>query len=297
MVTIPAPRTAPAPIQSGIYGSGPGARTKPGGTQVPPYSNPNPRPSQIDYATPSIYQTNAPYKPNSVSQPGQTTPGPYSNPASPTSIAPITPQISQVTQTPAAPVQPLTANATGQFSLAAGTSPFNIAQNAQSPTTTGTAGKQPKPKPAPKKKAPAKHKASSLDKYLGKDSDYQNTVRDLTRALADFRARQGVEKTRAGTEYGYAQRTMGNQSKQDLSDIQNDAAARGIVTSGVYGQRVGDYNTTYNEQIAELGRQYKSQLDDFSSSLRDFARQQSLQKESARTAAIRRRSAKLGKVS
>lgn len=255
----------------------------PGGVQNPPsYKPPH---GYVDYATPSIYQTNSPYV--NAQNPEQT---PQSQTTSPT------PQVSSFAATPPAPTQPLTANPTGQFSLASGANPFNTPQpTQQTPTTTGKAqvAPAPKAKPAPKPKA---SKPSAIDKYLGKDSDYQSAIRDLTRALVDFKARQGVEKTRAGTEYGYSQRTMGNQARQDLSDIQNDAAARGIATSGVYGQRVGDYNTTYNEQLAELGRQYKAQQDDFASSLRDFTRQQDLQKEAARTAAIRRRAAKLGKV-
>lgn len=260
----------------------------PGATQTPTYP-PNPAQNRgVDYATPSIYQSNDPYVNKRIPNPG---------PPMHTMDQP-SPQVSSfASATPPAPTQPIISNPTGQFGVTAGSNPFNAAQpNAQTPTTTGTAAKPPPaPKPKPKPK-PKHHKPSAIDKYLGKDADYQNTIRDLNRALADFKARQGVEKTRAGTENSYAQRTMGLQSQQDLSDIQNDAAARGIVTSGVYGQRVGDYNTTYNEQIAELGRQYKSQLDDFSSALADFNRQQSLQKESARTAAIRRRSAKLGKV-
>jgi hypothetical protein len=254
----------------------------------------------IDYATPSMYQTSAAYQgkpvPGQVHDPTPNPPTwnqpPYNNPASQS----VTPQVSSFAATPPAPTQPITPNATGQFGISAGSNPFNAPQqDPQAATTTGKLAVKPAAKKPAAKKPAAKHK-SSLDKYLGKDSDYQNTLRDLTRALADFKARQGVEKTRAGTENSYAQRTMGLQSKQDLSDIQNDAAARGIVTSGVYGQRVGDYNTTYNEQLGELGRQYKAQLDDFSSALADFSRQQSLQKEAARTAAIRRRSAKLGKV-
>lgn len=302
MVTLP--KTTPAPVQSNPYIKPP--KTTPAPVQSNPYSNPAPRPMVADYATPSLYQSNAAYNgkpvpgtvgnPNNPTSPTWNQP-PYNNPQS-NPTPQVTPQVTpQTSATPPAPAQPLTANSTGQFSLAAGASPFSLQQNIQSPTTTGTAAKPPAPKPAGKKPAAKKKPKSSLDKYLGKDSDYQNTIRDLTRALADFKGRQGVEKTRAGTEYGYAQRTMGNQKDQDLGDIQDDAAARGIVTSGVYGSRVGDYNTVYNEQLAELGRQYNSQLQDFASALKDFSRQQDLQKEAARTAAIRRRSAKLGKVS
>lgn len=260
------------------------------------------RPAIVDYATAAQGQTSPAYVNSGKNQykphggfppptpgglPGQTA---ATNTTTPSTSLFSTAQTSQASQ------QPLTTSPTGQISLAAGITPFTAQQNLQSSTTTGKAG--PVKAPAkPKSKPKAKKKQSALDKYLTKDSDYQNTIRDLTRALTDFKARQGVEKTRAGTEYGYAQRTMGTKKDQDLSDIQNDAAARGIATSGVYGNRVGDYNTVYNEQLSELGRQYNSQLDDFSSALRDFSRQQSLQKESARTAAIRRRSAKLGKVS
>lgn len=259
-------------------------------------------PPKIDYATPSIYQTNAPYK-GVVSPrlPGSDAPGnmhPLNQPTTPP--APITPSTS--TFAPAAqsvaPVQPITANPTGQFSLASTANPFNTPQAIQQPpTTTGKAGKvKPAPKPKPKAK-PKASKPTALDRYLGKDSDYQNTIRNLNRALADFKARKGIERTRAGTTYGYSKKTMEDQKTHDLSDIQNDAASRGIATSGVYGTRVGDYNTTYNSQLGELGRQYKNQLTDFASALRDFNTQQNLQKETARSAALRRRAAKLGKVS
>lgn len=278
-VKFPRPTTPPA--------TNPG-RTAPGSATVPnPYQNPAPRPATPDFATASIYQLNQPYVDKN---------NPF-KPVSDTTTPPVTPSTSSFsTNQQTTPVQPISANPTGQFSVAAGATPFTIQQNAQTPTTTGTAAKPPAPKPA---KKPAAHssKPSAMDRYLTKDSQYQETVRDLTRALADFKARQLVEKARAGTENSYAQHTMGLQKDQDLSDIANDAASRGIVTSGVYGQRVGDYDTTYNNQLAELGRQYNSQLEDFASALRDFSRQQDLQKEAARTAAIARRSAKLGKVS
>lgn len=281
--------------------------TPPARNQIRPiatYGNTNVQRTNFDYATPSIYQLNTPYvnsRTNQYKSPNPTGPAPQSFPYRP--APPLQePSIPAGTQSPfeqqtqQQPAQPFTTTPTGQIGVSAGASPFTMQQNQQAATTTGKAGVRP---PAHKIKSAVhkKGKPSAIDKYLAKDSDYQNAVRDLTRALADFKARQGVEKTRAGTEYGYSQRTMGLQKDQDLRDIMDDAAARGIVTSGVYGQRVGDYNTSYNEQLAELGRQYNSQLDDFSSALRDFGRQQSLQREAARTAALRRRSAKLGKVS
>lgn len=135
---------------------------------------------------------------------------------------------------------------------------------------------------------------SALDKYLGKDASYQRTLRDLGRALTDYRARMGIEKTRTSTEYGFAKRQMGQQQQNDLRDIKDDFAARGIVTSGVFASRIGEYNTQYNNQLGTLTRGYNNQLQDFQSAYQEFLRNQQSQKEAAREAAIRRRAAKLG---
>lgn len=135
---------------------------------------------------------------------------------------------------------------------------------------------------------------ASLKRYLRRDSEYQSVLRDLARSLGDYRARQTIEKNRSGTEYGFAKRLMGQQQTNDLGDMKDDFAARGIVNSGVYAGRVGEYNTQYGQKVAELTRNYGYQKQDYASSYRDYLRQQSFQKEAARQAAIRRRAAKLG---
>lgn len=135
---------------------------------------------------------------------------------------------------------------------------------------------------------------SKTQKYLQGDVDYQSTLRNLQRSLTDYQAQQKVQQARAAGDYGYAKNSMGLQRTNDLSDIQNDYAARGILNSGVYGTRLGDYNTQYNNQVGELTRQYNNQLSDFRTSYNNFLRQQQYEKEAARNAAISRRAAKLG---
>lgn len=139
-------------------------------------------------------------------------------------------------------------------------------------------------------------KLSSTQKYLNSSADYQNTLRDLNRSLADFQAQQSTQKSRAGQDYGLAQKQMGDQRTQDLSDLENDFAARGILHSGVYGSRLGTYNTQYDTKQSDVTRAYSRQMQDFNTAYNNFVRQQSYQKEAAREAAIRRRAATLGKI-
>jgi hypothetical protein len=148
----------------------------------------------------------------------------------------------------------------------------------------------PKPKTVPKNATfqGPKPKAPSWQ-----DADYLTTDSDLKRALADFLARQTTEKSRAALDYSDANREMGEQKTKDLDDIREDFAARGILQSGVYGTRVGDYNTDYNENIATLLRRYNDQQVDFADQMKEFQREQDAAREAAKQAAIARRAEKI----
>lgn len=318
-VSVPPPQKPPV-----NNGPGPG---NPGGPLPPPHV-----PPENHYASPSIYQTSPAYvdtgrqnyppkwpKPQAVVIGGGwhdnnasggwqnnnagVIGGGYQDGISSGSIHPQTLinalQSSSPASPPVAPTPQLQTTPTGQFGLSGDSNPYFAGQIQQPSVTTGNAQPQTlsvasKPHVTPPK---TPHKApSAFQKYLGSDADYQSTMRDLQRALTDFKARQIVDKTRAGTEYGYAKRTEDLQKTQDLKNIMDDFAARGIVRSGVYAQRVGDYNTSFDTKRGELSRQYNNQLTDFATQLRDFQRQQSLQQDAAKQAAIRRRAAKLGKI-
>ncbi len=128
------------------------------------------------------------------------------------------------------------------------------------------------------------------------DSEYLSEIRALERALADFRAKQGIDRTRAGTQYSLSRRDLKQTRGRDLENIAEDFAARGIVRSGVYGGKVGEYNQLSNQQMSELERQYKNSLTDVKGKSRDYLREVQSQREQARLAAIRRRAQKLGKL-
>lgn len=147
----------------------------------------------------------------------------------------------------------------------------------------GTTPKVSKPKPPP-----------SLSFWLRHDADYQDQLRAFGRSLSDFMADVGRRKTTLGTDYKTGVKRMGDQRVKDIQDIMNDFAARGLLKSGLYGQRQADYEKQYQQNLTDLETQNKKSLTDISNEEKNFRRQQELQKESARKEAARRRAEKYG---
>lgn len=176
------------------------------------------------------------------------------------------------TQNQQSPISTLSISPTGQYTQLS-------AQSAQ----TMAAAK----KPAPKKKA--KNPAYA-------DSEYLAEIRALEKELTDYKAKMALNRTRAGTQHTTSGRDLRQQKDRDLRDLKDDFAARGIVLSGVYGGKVGEYNTLWGQQNSELDRQYKDALTDIQNQYKDYLRQVGVQKEQAKLAAIRRRAQKLGKL-
>lgn len=107
--------------------------------------------------------------------------------------------------------------------------------------------------------------------------------------------RYKVTKGKAATE-GLYQKELKDQRSKDTVDIADDYAARGIIHSGLYAQKRGDYEKEYGKQLGEVNRQRSKQYGDIASERRQFNREQELQKENARLDAIRRRAAKTGNI-
>lgn len=128
------------------------------------------------------------------------------------------------------------------------------------------------------------------------DSEYLSEIKALERELTDYKSKMNLNRTRTSTQHGLSERDLRQQSERDLRDLKDDFAARGIVLSGVYGGKVGEYNTILGQQNAELDRQYKDAITDIGNQYKDYLREVGVQKEQARLAAIRRRAQKLGKL-
>jgi hypothetical protein len=141
---------------------------------------------------------------------------------------------------------------------------------------------------------PAPGKKKKKPKYA--DSEYLSELRAIEKALAAYRSKMGVNRTRAGTQFKISGRDLRQQKDRDLENLKDDFAARGIVLSGVYGDKQGEYNQLWGQQNSELGRQYKDALSDITRNYNEYLQETNTQKEQARLAAIRRRAQKLGKL-
>ena len=95
---------------------------------------------------------------------------------------------------------------------------------------------------------------------------------------------------------GLYQKELAEARIKDKADITDDYAARGVLRSGLYAQKQGDYEKEYGKQVAETNRQKASKYADLDEENRDFLNDQELQSEQARLEAVRRRAARTGKV-
>ncbi len=153
------------------------------------------------------------------------------------------------------------------------------------PKGSGSTG-QKKPKLVP---ASQPYKPPAPKKPAWQDADYNSQIAAIERALNLYKAGMTLERTQAGAEYAENARNMDSQKGRDLKDMEEDFAARGIVTSGVYGTSVGDYNTEWGNQRNSLTRQYDDSLADILQAYNVYLNDVATQREQARLDAIRRR--------
>jgi hypothetical protein len=140
------------------------------------------------------------------------------------------------------------------------------------------------PKPKPYTPSPT---ANNPDSFA--DSAYKAQLAALEKALSNYRAQMQLQKDRIGIDYAQAERDIGRQRDRDLTNIQEDYAARGIVRSGVYGKRVDDYSTEYNNQLANLARARDRGIQDLDVGYANYNDEWGLNKGNATDAAIQRR--------
>lgn len=146
-------------------------------------------------------------------------------------------------------------------------------------------------KKTPAKKPPAKPKKLTLAQWLAKDSEYQDQLRQFGRTWTDFLADVGIKKARVGTDYQTGKSRMADQRLKDLDVFKNDYAGRGMLHSGLYGARLGDYEKDYGQNVADLDKEHQRLIQDIGMEQSQFQREQELAKERARKAAAARRAA------
>lgn len=129
----------------------------------------------------------------------------------------------------------------------------------------------------------------SIDAFLGGDTGYQQQLRSLAQALSDFNADVTRRRGSLESEYGLSKKALGDQRLIDLDLLEDDYGARGLITSGLYGKAVGDYEREYNQRATDLETKQKEALGLLEQETGRFKTQQELQSQSAKEQAIRRR--------
>lgn len=137
-----------------------------------------------------------------------------------------------------------------------------------------------KPKPKP---------LSALEKYLAGDSAYQQTLRGNKRTLADFLSDLARRSGEAKTQYGKTRSSMKRDSRDQLHDLAEEWASRGLIQSGLYAKAKGDFQTKFGEQMSALDQQQAALRADLIAQGRNFRRENTLSNEAARQEALLRR--------
>jgi hypothetical protein len=156
----------------------------------------------------------------------------------------------------------------------------------QNSNSGGSSGSYTPPKP----KAPPK--PPSIGTYLGTDAAYQQAVRGGKRSLADYLSDIGRRRGEAGTQYKQTRGSMERDRVQQLEDLRNEFASRGLIQSGLYGQEQGDFQKKFGEQLTALDQQQQALLADLLGQQKNYQRENDLAMEQAKQEALARRSQK-----
>ncbi len=127
------------------------------------------------------------------------------------------------------------------------------------------------------------------------DADYWDQLNALLKNADNYRSNMGIMKSRVNEDYGVSAADLAKRRGRDLTGIREDFAARGVVKSGGYGKRVGEYEQDYSSSLSNLERAKNRSLQDISMGYNDYLEQWRLQKQQAIQDAIQRRLLKLKK--
>lgn len=124
--------------------------------------------------------------------------------------------------------------------------------------------------------------------YLSGDTAYSAQKAAYDKALADFATRSSGELQNYGTEYNSKLTNMQKAQDQGALDLKDDYASRGLLSSGVYGDALNDFNNSYTTQRDELARAKQQYESDLANSKTDFTTEQQTLLQKAKQDALNR---------
>lgn len=142
--------------------------------------------------------------------------------------------------------------------------------------------------------APPPPPPMSVTDWLAKDTAYQSQESALKKALTDYVAQMGKNKTNYETDYTARSDDLAINKTRSMDDQKNDFASRGLLFSGLYGQDVSKLTNDFARRTSDMERARSTFLDDLSTNFANFKDQQELTQTKAKQDALARRAAEYG---
>lgn len=146
------------------------------------------------------------------------------------------------------------------------------------------------PPPAP----PPAPKPPSIDQWLAGDTTYGGQMSASKKALADYLAQMTSQQNQYNTDYERNTMALGDQEKLATTDTENDYAARGMSTSGLYLKALADLKADYDKREGGLAEGRAAFLANLGSGKTNFMSQQQIEQAKYKQDAINRRAAQYG---
>lgn len=165
--------------------------------------------------------------------------------------------------------------------------PPQVSRPAVGSTSKGTvAPSVPAPAPAPP--------PMTLDQWLAKDTAYLSQKNSYDKALKDYAAQDAAERNKYNTEYNSSLGKLNVEKGDAQTALNDDYAARGLMTSGLYADALNDFQNNYTTRQGDLERARQAYLGDLTTDKTNFTTQQQLELQRAKDAAAARRTTQLG---
>jgi hypothetical protein len=134
----------------------------------------------------------------------------------------------------------------------------------------------------------------TLDQWLATDTAYLTQKNAYDKAAKDYAAQDAAERAKYNTEYDAAGKKLETEKGLAQTALNDDYAARGMLTSGLYADALNDFQNSYATKQADAERARTGYLDDLTTDKTNFTTQQQLELQRAQDAAAARRKAQLG---
>jgi hypothetical protein len=125
--------------------------------------------------------------------------------------------------------------------------------------------------------------------YLAHDTAFQSQNNAYTKALQDYAAQMAAEQGKYNGEFEAQNKQLGLDRTNNVTNLRDDYASRGLINSGVFGDALGDLNTKFDTSAADLARAKQAYMDDLSTGQNNFKTTQAALLEKARQEALQRR--------